>query len=205
MDSYLFFDNETTGFLKGDNPANAGQPHIVQLAAALTDGLGNIQQVISYIVKPNGYEIPKQAADVHGVPTHRAEKFGVPLNHVLQAFDNLVAVSDVIVCHNVKYDLTVAKAAYHKQGLQETSQYTHLTEKETYCTMSAKEVIDWCAIPPTAKMKNAGRFHYKTPNLGELYKLCTGEELDGAHNAMIDVKATIKAFFHLKKLGIITT
>jgi len=41
----------------------------------------------------------------------------------------------------------------------------------------------------------AGRTNFKNPNLGEAYKFFTGKDLEGAHNAMVDVKACIEVYF----------
>lgn len=55
-----------------------------------------------------------------------------------------------------------------------------------------------CKLPPTPKMRAAGRNHYKTANLGEAFKHFTGRDLDGAHNAMVDVRACMDVYFAIK-------
>ena len=47
---------------------------------------------------------------------------------------------------------------------------------------------------PTERMRAAGRNHPKTPNLGEAYQHFTGNALDGAHDAMVDVNACIAIY-----------
>jgi hypothetical protein len=47
-------------------------------------------------------------------------------------------------------------------------------------------------------MRRAGRRHYKSPNLGEAYEHFTGRPLEGAHNAMVDVKACMAVYFAIK-------
>jgi DNA polymerase-3 subunit epsilon len=53
-------------------------------------------------------------------------------------------------------------------------------------------------LPPTDRMKAAKRFHYKSPNLGEAYQHFTGQPLEGAHNAMVDVRACAAVYFAIK-------
>lgn len=44
----------------------------------------------------------------------------------------------------------------------------------------------------------AGRRHHKSANLGEAYKHFTGNELAGAHNALVDVQACMAVYFAIK-------
>jgi len=196
MDLICFFDTETTGFLKGNDIKNPGQPHVVQLAAVLADLSGKVQQTLSYIVKPEGYEIPDAAANVHKITTERALKVGMSRDFVLQSFNNLIELSDLLVCHNFNYDWNVMLANAYRSK-------TYCNFKPYVCTMSDPNVIKYCALPPTQKMKNAGRFHHKTPNLTELHEKCMGKDFGNAHNAMADVKATMNCFYHLVKEHII--
>ena len=55
-----------------------------------------------------------------------------------------------------------------------------------------KQSVDFCQLP--------GRgFGFKYPKLNELYKKIHGEHFSGAHDAMIDVEATLKCLSHLVK------
>jgi DNA polymerase-3 subunit epsilon len=56
-------------------------------------------------------------------------------------------------------------------------------------------------LPPTAKMRAAGRHHPKTANLGEAYLHFTGKPLEGAHDAMVDVLACTEVYFAIKDRG----
>ena len=59
-----------------------------------------------------------------------------------------------------------------------------------------KESVDFCQLP--------GRgFGYKFPKLNELYKKIHGEWFSGAHDAMVDVEATLKCLAHLVSKGVI--
>jgi DNA polymerase-3 subunit epsilon len=59
-----------------------------------------------------------------------------------------------------------------------------------------------CKMPPTEKMRARGRYGNKSPKLEEAYRIMFGERLDGAHDAMNDVKATARLFFHLLNGGV---
>jgi hypothetical protein len=62
------------------------------------------------------------------------------------------------------------------------------------CTM--KTTVDFCALKG-----NGERFKY--PKLWELYKKLFWEYFIGAHDALVDVEATLKAFLELQKQWII--
>lgn len=57
-----------------------------------------------------------------------------------------------------------------------------------------KDTVDFCKIPG----RGVG---YKYPKLNELYKILFGDHFDGAHDAMVDVEATLRAFARLVELG----
>ena len=55
---------------------------------------------------------------------------------------------------------------------------------------------EFCQLP--------GRYkNYKWPKLEELHRILFKEEFDGAHDAMGDVKAMVRCFFELDRLGVI--
>jgi len=64
-----------------------------------------------------------------------------------------------------------------------------------------EESRDLVAISPTEKMVAVGMTQYKNPSLAEAYKHFTGEDLIGAHDAIVDVMATIEVYRHIKGGG----
>ncbi len=60
----------------------------------------------------------------------------------------------------------------------------------TVCTM--KSSTDHC------KLQGRG-FSFKPPKLAELHRFLFGEYFEGAHDAMIDVEATMRCFLELVK------
>lgn len=55
-------------------------------------------------------------------------------------------------------------------------------------------------LPPTERMRAAGFNKPKPPKLEECIRHFFNEDLDGAHDAMIDVAACRRVYFHLKTL-----
>ena len=80
---YLFFDTETTGLPKRyDAPSSDLENwscRLVQLSWLMEDDSKTLLSKGDLIIKPDGFEIPKQASDVHGITTEMALEKGVDL------------------------------------------------------------------------------------------------------------------------------
>ena len=90
---YLFFDTETTGLPRNwKAPVSDlnNWPRLVQLAFLLYDDEGNKISEGDYIVKPDGYTIPKDASRIHGITTERANSEGQAIAEVLQQFSSRI-------------------------------------------------------------------------------------------------------------------
>jgi DNA polymerase-3 subunit epsilon len=189
----LFFDTETTGFLNERAPIDdPSQPYIVQLAAQLCEDDGAPVAGFSLIVNP-GVDIPERAAAVHGVTTERARKLGISSEFALTAFAHLYHRADLIVAHNIRFNKGVIEAALFRK-------YATLkrVDKPLFCTMDAASRV--LKLPPTERMIAAGFDKPKPPKLEECVKHFFNEDLTGAHDAMVDVQACRRVYFHLKTL-----
>ena len=69
---------------------------------------------------------------------------------------------------------------------------------KTFCVM--RPCTPLCKLPPTDAMMAAGRRTFKTPKLAEAVEILLGEKLEGAHNALHDVRATVRLFYLLHDL-----
>jgi DNA polymerase-3 subunit epsilon len=189
---YLFFDTETTGLPRNwrapvtdvDN-----WPRLVQLAFLSYDSDGNQLSSGDYIIKPEGFLIPSSAVQIHGISTERATLEGKPLGQVLQTFHELVADAQVLVAHNINFDEKIVGSELIRAGMPNI-----LPSKKKLCTMES--TTDFCAIK--------GPYGLKWPKLSELYSQLFEIEFDEMHNAAVDIKATAKCFWELKKRGIIS-
>lgn len=188
----LFFDTETTGFVNSRLPdIDPGQPHLVQIAAKLTDEDGGVINQFSLIVNP-GVLIPPKTIEFHGVTNEIAAAVGVPEASALRLFCFLLDRTDLVVAHNSSFDLSVMRCLAAREGVS-------LRTVDNYCTMvAATPVVD---LPPTEKMLAAGFTKPKAPKLEECVRHFFDEALDGAHNALVDVDACARVFFHLRAIA----
>ncbi len=190
----LFFDTETTGFLDDRLPIDhEAQPYIVQLAAQLCEDGGTPVAGFSFIVAP-GVPIPERAAAVHGITDEKSIQFGVSSEFALSAFTHLYQRADLICAHNIKFDKGVMEVAIARHYGR-----TMPLRKPLFCTMEAASPV--VNLPPTERMRAAGFDKPKPPKLEECIRHFFGVELDGAHDAMVDVTACRRIYLHLATLG----
>ncbi len=193
---YLFFDTETTGMPDDfDAPVTDTDnwPRVVQIAwVHVSTDPYRIGRTLSYIIRPDGFTIPRDAATIHGITTERAEAEGYPRGEVLEAFSKAVGVSDVLVAHNMSFDLPVVGAELVR--LRGTN---ILQDMPTICTKEAS--TDFCKIP----FPGGGR-GYKWPKLQELHDTLFGERFDDAHDAGADVEAGARCFLELLNRGVVS-
>ena len=188
---YLFFDTETTGLPKNYKaPASDTKnwPRMVQIAWMRYTKTDDLIDSKMYIIKPEGYTIPKEASDVHGITTDRALAEGVDLTSVLNEFREEMIGSRVLIAHNISFDEKIVGAEFIRKKIESIP--NKLSRIDTM-----KEATDYCQLP--------GNYGYKWPNLTELHTKLFGKAFEGAHDALADVKACADCFFELKKLGVI--
>lgn len=199
----LFYDTETTGLPLFSEPSgDPRQPHIVQLAACLVDlDLRKTIASIDLIVRPDGWVIPDEVTAVHGITTEHALDVGVSESMAVGMLLELWREGDrTRVAHNEQFDARIVRIALMRHEDEPLADRWKAAPAE--CT--ARLSISICAIPPTDKMRAARRFHHKTPNLGEAYKILCGGELDDAHSAMPDVLACMAVYFAIKDRAALT-
>lgn len=188
---YLVFDTETTG-LPASRHAPASNvdnwPRVVQLAWEAFDLRGRKTGALCYVIRPDGFKIPRDAERVHGISTSMAKRTGVPVVEVLSAFVEALGNASVVVAHNFKFDANVLGAEFHRLGVRD-----QFRGKTHVCTMEA--ATEYCALP--------GPYGFKWPKLPELYFRLFGKGVKETHDAAADVATCSKCFFALKRLGVV--
>lgn len=188
---YLFFDTETTGIPR-DYTAPVTDlenwPRLVQIAWGLYDNERNLVEETVWLVKPEGFEIPVRASEVHHITTERATEYGLPLRDVLGRFSIPLRQALVVVGHNLSYDVSIVGAEFLRCEMENL-----LPAKKKVCTMRSS--TNFCKIP--------GPYGNKWPRLNELYAILFSENLEGAHDALVDIKATARCYFELEKREVI--
>lgn len=191
---YIIFDTETTG-LPRDYSAPVTDvhnwPRMVQLAWQCHDASGDLIEAGSFIIKPEGFDIPFNAVKVHGITTECAQREGQDLGFVLDRFEQALGQSRFLIGHNLEFDIKVVGCEFIRTGRDMTPlQKTVIDTKE--------ESTNYCALPSGL----GGKF--KWPTLTELHQKLFGTSFSSAHSAIADVEATARCFLELFRLGVIS-
>lgn len=176
----IAYDTETTGIPDWKIPSgDPCQPHLVQLAALVADT--ETRQIISsidLIIKPDGWEIPDEVAEIHGITTEYALVHGVPEAEAFALFMSLWG-GKFRLAHNRTFDQRILRIAAKRYGTE--AQIEAWADKESHdCTM-------WLSKPIMGVGKN--------PKLSEAYEFFTGKPLENAHSAMADTQACLDVYF----------
>ena len=169
----LVFDTETTHLLT-EKTVNVCR--IVQLSWILYDTDTNITEENDFIL--NSYS-PITNSEIHGITTKMSQK-GYDFSEIVDIFLDDLRKSDLIVGHNLQYDLNSVEIELGR--LDRWDDIDYLFSKESFDTMKEAYKI--------LKLK-------KFPKLVKLYKYFFGKDFDNAHNALFDVKATKECYLKL--------
>jgi DNA polymerase-3 subunit epsilon len=194
----LAFDTETTGLPLWHEPSDhRDQPHLIQFAGVVLDDEGNEVDSLSTLVRPGpGAVMDEKAFEAHGITLVQALTGGCDPLEVLAWFGAQAARATQLVGHNVSFDIRLMRIhAVRFTGVKWEAPCP------SFCTMKRSQAI--VNLPPTERMKAAGRWGPKPPKLSECIKHFFGEELEGAHDALVDVRASVRVYQHLtRKLGV---
>ena len=185
---YLIFDTETTGLPKRwDAPLTDSDnwPRCIQIAWQLHDASGQCLEQQAFLIQPEGFTIPYESEQVHGISTALAVEQGVPLSQVLESFSSVLARSSYIVGHNINFDRNIMGAEFHRVIGNDP------LEGCSFIDTCTEETASLCQLPGG----RGGKF--KLPTLSELYDFLFQESFEEAHNATADVEATTRAFLEL--------
>ncbi|MAN03222.1 MAG: DNA polymerase III subunit alpha [Owenweeksia sp.] len=191
---FLIFDTETTGLpIRDDAPLTDFEnwPRAVQISWQLHDLEGKLVEVKDFVIRPDGFDIPYNAAKVHGITTEVAEHYGVPLEEAMAEFSEAVKKSKYLVGHNIQFDINILGCEYLRLG--QDNLLEGMPDIDT-----SKETTNYCQLPGG---KGGG---FKYPKLEELYQKLFNEGFAEAHNAAADVEATTRAFLELVRIGVFT-
>ena len=188
----LFFDTETSGFpSKKIEPTSQKNAWIVQIGMALTDNDGKIINQDSFFIRSNGRSITKGAQNVHQISKIQTEIYGVPETLLCTLFESYLQCANLIVGHNISFDIEMVKLLLARNSMYYIGSLLQILP--TKCTMRAS--TEFCKLP--------GKRGYKWPKLTELFHILFPEETFDAHDALEDIKATIKCYIELRKRKII--
>ncbi len=192
----LVFDTESTGLIRTTSYSDVNNPYLASLAVLLYDTEANrIVSSLNTTIYPAGWVMPPEAEAVNGLSTQYLQDTGVPSQAVIPLFMPIASKADLVVGHNVEFDIKIMSAALWRHIVADQNENfaheiitKHWLTKPTFCTMkeSKNEV---------QALNKSGRLKY--PKLTEAYKHFFGKDLNRAHSANADAVATLEIYLAL--------
>lgn len=185
---YLIFDTETTGIPHNKTAPLTdleNWPRLVQIAWQLHDKRGKLLTQHNYIIKPEGFNVPYKAEQIHGISTQRATEEGHDLKTILAVFLEDLDKTDVLVGHNIEFDINIIGAELIRQAI-DPEKFLNLKKVDT-----GLAATEFCQLAGGI----GGRL--KMPRLTELHEKLFGKDFGDAHDASYDVAATARCYFGL--------
>lgn len=215
----LIFDTETTGLPKSRsiNPDSLHLwPHIVQFSYIIYDVTDNDICVIedNIIRVADDVEISQESAAIHGITNEISKSGGVDLNQVLSGFFGALKNVDMLVGHNISFDINVVvvellRIIYNQSNtvpvdeLLSYKTYLHMLNnyQNIHCTM--QNSIDMCGIKVMGKN---GREYNKFPKLSELHQKLFDSVPNNLHNSLNDILITLRCYIMITlKMDVLET
>lgn len=197
MQNILFFDTETTGLnnLRKDD-IDPVQPMVVQLGMKLDDHTRTERMAVNVLLKPEGrWQVSEGAAKATGIDNKIADAYGCDFIVGCELFLDIIDHADLVVAHNIRYDMTVMRRSIFVYSQLTDQAYSDPFDGKTVCC-TMMNCIDLVKAPPFKKGS------WKWPKLDtEAYPHFFGEKLEGAHDALIDVRGCARVYYHLLDEG----
>lgn len=194
----LAFDTETTG-VNTDviHKLALTNSYPVQLAAYLfdTDLIGDTwelgkafpQGMLSCYLNYDVESDPK-ALEVHRITKAMAQLYGISPLEALPVFAEMLDTADVLVGHNLKFDMDILSIAFARAGWEGEP----FKGRSVFDTMDSSRDICKLLKP---RMKHPE--DWKSPKLIEAYRHFFGREFKGAHGASADTLAAFDIYLAL--------
>ncbi|XOV68404.1 MAG: DNA polymerase III subunit alpha [Fluviicola sp.] len=190
---YIIFDTETTGLPRDWNAPitdTDNWPRVIQIAWQLHDDMGTMIEHQDFLIRPEGFDIPFDAEQIHGISTELAKEQGEHLEEVLELFNEALAKAKFVVGQNIQFDINVTGCEFVRAEMD-----TPMLEMSILDTCT-ETTANLCQIPGG----RGGKF--KLPTLTELHEYLFNVPFAEAHNATADVEATTRCFFELMRRGV---
>ena len=175
----VVFDTETTGLFNAKLPIEENTldyfPYVLQFSWIVFDTKTYKYQEYDYYIKCP-IPVPQESTNCHGITTSMSLARGHSFKKTFAIFKECMKQCDLIVGHNLHFDITVLKAECLR------NQIPFEITKPTYCTMKS-----------TTKLCGLGKY----PRLGFLHQFLFQEEAENLHSSMIDVLVCVRCYMKL--------
>jgi len=190
--SNLFLDIETTGLpvdYFGLIMDTSNWPRVLQMGMVIKNRHGGTMYEKEFLIKPDGWKVA--ATEIHGITQEEADRHGVGILVALAELSKWAHVCDVIICHNVDFDLPVVQAEYYRYSLPHP-----YNGKRIQCTQKQTTEI----LKIRKKQNGFNQSAYKWPSLKELAAYCKVKWEGEEHTALAEAEVCAKCYYIIKSL-----
>jgi len=208
----LVFDTETTGLPNSKiiSPDTLSLwPHIVQFSYVIYDTSAcDIVKTVDKIVKvKEDVIITDESTQFHGITNQISKKKGKPIEGIFQEFFNDLKNIDMLVGHNISFDINIVKvellriiysadsSSISEEDLKDFKHHLHLLTNFQNICCTLQETIELCDIKAVNK---SGKTYLKFPKLSELHEKLFETTPNNLHNSFTDILVTLRCFMKLK-------
>ena len=204
----LVFDTETTGLPQSKiiSPDTLKLwPHIVQFSYVIYDTDANDIVVSSDDIVKVGKDvvISEGSIELHGITSEISQSKGSNIIEIIDVFCNHLKSVDVLVGHNVTFDIKMVKVEllrliYNDMSEDKSRKYKNnlydlSNFQNVYCTL--QNSIELCAIKTLDKF---GKEYNKYPKLVELHKYLFHSVPNNLHNSFNDILITLRCYIKME-------
>lgn len=190
----LVLDTETTGLhvripgevVAADDPR---QPRMAGISMALFDADGAELKMFDTLIKPDGWTMPQgphSAGEANGLTDEQLTAEGRPIADVLPIYNAMLDEADFIVAYNAPFDLKIIRGELRRGGLPD-----RYGEKPVF------DVLPTCRTLLKGKLPKGMRCTLKNAHLHFI-----GEDFEGAHTSLADMRAAHRLFKHICGLNL---
>lgn len=173
------FDTETTGLLLPELSPLSSQPSIIEFAGVVVDENDEIIEEIEFLCNP-GFKISDEITRITGIRQEQLVDQS-PFKEHEQKVRDFIGGCDAVVAHNLKFDFGMVMNELKRCGTE-----GELNWPEKICTVEKTLIIKGHRL-----------------SLSKLHAHLFGTPFDGAHRAMVDVKALTRCFIEIRNKGYI--
>lgn len=194
----LVFDTETTGLIPRRYTSMSENPYILQLACILYDTTEKkiLDTMNDYVNIPENVEISEKVTQVNHIDKNILNEKGINILQVLNKFTNMFDNCDLIVGHNIEFDVKMIKIEFQRNNITLSDKMIQKMYK-CYCTMRSGTAV--CQI----ECENKYGKYFKFPKLEELYYHLFKIYPINMHDAYNDIIVCLQCYMSMEHQYII--
>lgn len=175
---HLLFDTETTGLIDNSGRPIHKQPHVIEFFGMILDDEKEFEEIsnLTVLVKPP-ITIPEIVTKITTITNEMVSEERT-FQQAQPIISEFIGSADVIVAHNLKYDLQVLGFEFQRLNIEP------VFPRRQICTVKATEHLKGFRL-----------------KLANLHEHLFGEGFPDAHRAEPDVRAMARCYVELKKRG----